>query len=408
MFRRVAHAHRQHVPRHTQPAARASLMTSTTTLPPQPLRPQSSVAASYYRGGSSRAVFFRQDDLPPDAAQRATIFRSVLGSPDPHGRQLDGMGGGISSLSKICLVALSSRQDADVDYTFVQLGVRDDRVDYSGNCGNMSSAVGPYAVDSGLLSLPPDCHPGGSVATVRIHNTNTGKLIHASFPVVQGEAAAEGDLAIDGVAGTGAPVQLDFVDPAGSRTGKLLPTGSACDDLDGIAVTCIDVGNPCCFVLAADLGVDGALSSDQIEAHTALKERLERLRRQAAVKMGLAATPEEAPDAVPKISMVSQTKKPSADRITVRAMSVGQAHKAVPVTVALACAAASKIPGTTVAQSLSGDGKAGTAIELAHASGLLKVDASYNESGHLVAATVFRTARRLMEGRVFWKQPTPT
>lgn len=386
------------------PLARSSSI-STASSSPSKRRAQNSLPASYYRGGSSRAVFFKEQDLPPktDAAARSAIFLGVIGSPDPYGRQLDGMGGGISSLSKVCIVGPSSRSDADVDYTFVALGIRDGNVDYSSNCGNMSAAVGPYAIDSGLLPLDANSVAEGQTI-VRIHNTNTGKIIHSKFPVVDGEAAASGDFAIDGVAGTAAPVELAFVDPAGSRTGKLLPTGQSVDTFkEGIRGTCIDVGNPCCFVLASELGVSGTITPDEIEANTALKETLESIRCQAAVRMGLASSTDDAPGSVPKISIVSPASEPSTDKITVRAMSVGQAHKAVPVTVALAAAAASKLPGSTVAECLAGGVAGDGALDIAHASGTLKVDAAYDPSGQLAQATVFRTARRLMEGKIFWK-----
>ena len=359
---------------------------------------QNRLAAAYYRGGSSRAVFFNSQDLPSESS-RDDMFRGVIGSPDPYGRQLDGMGGGISSLSKVCIVGPSTHADADVDYTFVSIGIKNDKVDYSSNCGNMSAAVGPYAVDSGLIPVPSESQDR---FTVRIHNTNTGKLINASFPIADGEAVASGDFTIDGVTGAAAPVQLDFVRPAGSRTGKLLPTGNVLDILDGYHATCIDVGNPCVFVYASELGVDGELSSDDIEANTALKEKLESIRRQAAVTMGLAENVDSVPGSVPKISIASPRKGPAGDEINIRAMSVGQAHKAVPVTVALATAAAAKIPGSTIANCLKGS-QSGQGLDICHSSGRLRVDASFDDAGELVKATVFRTARRLMDGTVYWK-----
>lgn len=362
-------------------------------------RKQNSLPAAYYRGGTSRAVFFKQEDLPRSRDEWAAPFLGVIGSPDPeNGRQLDGMGGGISSLSKICVVGRPTRGDADVDYTFVSLGVKNTHVDYSSNCGNMSSAVGPFAVDSGMVEAP-----GGAVDefTVRIHNTNTGKIIHAKFPVADGEAVAHGDFSIDGVSGTAAPIRLDFIKPAGSRTGKLLPTGNVTDVFEGVKTTCIDVGNPCCFVLASDLGVDGQLSPQEIEDHPTLTQTLDKIRRQVGVRMGLAASPEEVPGSVPKIAFVSPNAD-SGESIVARAMSVGQPHKAVPVTVALAIAAASKLPGSTVSECMSSvPGEAGLVIH--HASGTLHVDARYDGEGELEKATVFRTARRLMEGRIFWK-----
>lgn len=187
--------HTQHRSKSTRPAA------------------QTRIPASYYRGGTSRAVIFRQNHLPQDRAQWAPIFRSIIGSPDPeHGRQLDGMGGGLSSLSKVCVISPSDDPKADVDYTFVAIGVKDDEVDYSSNCGNMSSAVGPFAVDSGLVSAE---QPDQEEITVRIKNTNTGKYIHSTFPLdVDGLAAAYGDFSIDGVTGSAAKVQLTFLDPS--------------------------------------------------------------------------------------------------------------------------------------------------------------------------------------------------
>lgn len=373
---------------------------------------QNSLPAAYYRGGTSRAIFFKRDDLPEDTTQWDKIFLGAIGSPDRYGRQLDGLGGGISSLSKVCVVGPSRQPggEADVDYTFVAIGVRDDTLDYSSNCGNMSAAVGPFAVDSGMHEVPPSDgkgDEGSDLATVRIYNTNTKKVINATFPVVDGEAAASGDFSIDGVSGTAARVQLDFVRPAGSRTGALLPTGNVVDEVEGVRATLIDAGNPCCFVSAADLGVDGAMSAQKIDEDAPLLERLESIRRRAAVMMGLAKTTDKAPGSVPKIAFVSPPKgNGTSGDIVVRAMSVGQPHKAIPVTVALAVAAAAKIPNSTVAENMhagAGPSIKQEGIDISHASGSLKVGAKFDAQGHLEFATVFRTARRLMEGRVFWK-----
>lgn len=174
-------------------------------------RKQNRLPASYYRGGTSRAIIFRKEDLPNDRAAWSPIFCGVIGSPDPNGRQLDGMGGGISSLSKICVVGPSTHAEADVDYTFAAIGVKNLDVDYSSNCGNMTSAIGPFAIDSGLVE------GAEGINTVRIYNTNTGKLIHSTFPVVEGEAASSGTFAIDGVAGTAAKIELAFINPASAH-----------------------------------------------------------------------------------------------------------------------------------------------------------------------------------------------
>ncbi|KAL4896924.1 PrpF protein [Aspergillus ambiguus] len=370
---------------------------------------QHSLPAAYYRGGTSRAVFFKESDLP-DRSSWDNIFRGVIGSPDPYGRQLDGLGGGISSLSKVCVVGKSTRCDADVDYTFVSLGVENSDVDYSSNCGNMISAVGPYAVDSMLF--PVDSTTTDSVS-VRIHNTNTGKIITSTFPVVDGEAASSGVFTIDGVAGTAARVQLDFVNPAGSVTGKLLPTDNALDVFDGVSATCIDVANPCVFVRAEELGVPGNMTPDEIAANESLLQRLDSIRRQAGVKMGIANHQSLVPGSIPKVCLVSSpvsdarsTEKKQTESdvdLVVRSMSVGQPHKAVPITVALALAAAARVSGSTVETSASKDPVDSSGITIGHASGNLLVGAKFSEDGTVNAATVYRTARRLFEGRIFWK-----
>ena len=375
-------------------------------------RKQNSLPAAYYRGGTSRAVFFKQEDLPQDQKQWDSIFRGVIGSPDPYGRQLDGMGGGISSLSKICVVGKSSHRDADVDYTFVSLGIKNNDVDYSSNCGNMISAVGPFAVDAQLFPL--DGEDVESVS-VRIHNTNSGKIIHSSFPIVDGEAAANGDFTIDGVAGSAARIQLDFINPAGSATGKLLPTGNSVDIIDDLPATCIDVANPCVFVRASDLGVKGNLTPDEINTHPDLLLRLDSIRRQAGVKMGLAESLAAVPGSIPKICAVaapsasderdiSQNQTSTQIDLLARALSVGQPHKAVPITVALALAAAARVPDSTVAGVVAGKPSVDDAgITIGHASGNLLVGSNFGDDGALLSGTVFRTARRLFEGRIFWK-----
>jgi 2-methylaconitate cis-trans-isomerase PrpF len=356
-------------------------------------------------------VFFKEEDLPHDRKEWDSIFRGAIGSPDPYGRQLDGLGGGISSLSKVCVVGKSTHRDADIDYTFVSLGIKNTDVDYSSNCGNMSSAVGPFAVDSRVFPL----ESGRDNVSIRIHNTNTGKIIHSSFPVIDGEAAADGDFSIDGVAGTAARVQLDFINPAGSVTGKLLPTGNASDNIDGVPATCIDAANPCVFVRAVDLGVEGNLTPDEITAHPDLLTRLDSIRRQAGVKMGLADTLAAVTGSIPKIAIVAEPSasgtrdmeqmQTSADvDILARALSVGQPHKAVPITVALALAAAARVPGSTVAETVADKVPIdGAGITIGHASGNLLVGSNFEEDGTLASATVFRTARRLFEGRIFWK-----
>ncbi|GAB7348887.1 hypothetical protein MBLNU459_g7582t3 [Dothideomycetes sp. NU459] len=350
---------------------------------------------------------FRKQDLPPDQARWPDIFRGVIGSPDPNGRQLDGMGGGISSLSKICIVGPTSHPEADVDYTFAAIGVRDSEVDFSSNCGNMTSAIGPFAVDSGLV----EAQQGETEKVVRIHNTNTGKIIHSAFPVEQGAAVAHGSFAIDGVAGTAAKIRLAFMNPAGSKTGKLMPTGKIVDTFDGIDTTCVDVGNPCVFVQASDLGVPGGILPDSIESHPDLLRRLDSIRRQASVAMAISSDTSSAPGSIPKIAMVSPPhphtllsgEAAQESDLVVRALSVGQPHRAVPITVALALAAASKIRGSVVERNTRTDPVDPDGVTIGHSSGRLLVSTTFDENNQVKYATVFRTARRLMEGTVFWK-----
>src|SRR5688500_3901185 len=238
---------------------------------------QLKIPAVFMRGGTSNAIVFHARDLPRDRALWDEIFLAAIGSPDPYGRQLDGMGGGISSLSKVCVVGPSTRPDADIDYTFAQVQVKDAKVDYSGNCGNMSSAMGPYAVDEGLVKA------SGKEALVRVHNTNTRKIIWSRFALDEGLAAVDGDLSIPGVAGTGAPVRLEFREPGGATTGKLLPTGRVTDVLEvrghgTFNVSMVDAANACCFVRADQLGITGTEMPEALDANAPLLERLQAIR----------------------------------------------------------------------------------------------------------------------------------
>ena len=301
--------------------------------------PQLAIPAVFMRGGTSRAVIFHARDLP-DRAEWDPIFLAAMGSPDPNGRQLNGMGGGISSLSKVCILAPSERADADIDYTFAQVQIRDPRVDYRSNCGNMSSAVGPFAVDEGIV------RPNGDTAVVRIFNTNTRKIIRSTFPLEDGRAATDGDLAIPGVAGTGAPVRLDFLAPGGATTGRLLPTGKPADRLDvpgvgAIEVSMVDAANACVFVRAGDLGLTGCELPEELERDPALLDRLQSIRRAASIAMGIARDDAEARTvaAVPIIGFVAPPTDAltlSGDPImaaqvdlTARFLSNGQPHRAV-------------------------------------------------------------------------------
>ena len=375
------------------------------------------IPAVYMRGGTTNAVMFHARDLPQDREAWAPIFRAAVGADDPSGRQLDGMGGGVSSLSKVCVIGPSSLPDADVDYTFAQVGVTDDTVDYAGNCGNMSSAIGPFAIDEGLVPTPTDGR-----AVVRIHNTNTGKIIVARFPLDEGQAAVDGTMALDGVAGTGAPIRLEFMSPGGAVTGRLLPTGRPVDELDvpglgPVEASLVDAANPCVFVAASTLGCTGIEMPADIERDATLLTHLEGIRRAASVAMGLARNLEEAAriKSVPKVAMVAapretttfagSTLAPSDMDILVRMMSVGQAHRAVPLTGALCLAVAARVDGTIPARCVRGLSVVASAIRIAQPSGLTLVDAKVTPAAtgaapHAEYAAVYRTARRLFEGRV--------
>lgn len=376
---------------------------------------QVAVRAVFMRGGTSKALMFRAADLPADRHQRDRIFLAAIGSPDPNGRQLDGMGGGLSSLSKICVVGPSSRADADVDYTFGQVAVGAGAVDYSGNCGNMSSAVGPFAVDEGLVKVT------GDAAVIRIHNTNTRKLIVARFALEDGRAAVDGDFTLPGVAGTGAPIRLDFLDPGGAGTGKLLPTGNVLDRLaipgaGTFEVSMVDAANPCVFVAAAALGMSGTEMPAALDQQPDLLARLEALRVAASIRMGIAQAPAEAArkPSIPKVAMVAapqyaltlagEALAADAADLTVRMISLGQPHRAVPLTGAMCLAVASRLAGSIVHRLARPAGSSAAPVRIAQPSGVTVVDAAVrSHEGAWIAdhATVYRTARRLMEGVVY-------
>ncbi len=364
---------------------------------------QLKLPAVFMRGGTSNAIVFHAQDLPSNRAEWDEIFLAAIGSPDPYGRQLDGMGGGVSSLSKVCVVGPSTRDEADIDYTFAQVQVKEAKVDYSGNCGNMSSAVGPFAVDEGLVKA------SGSEALVRIHNTNTKKIIWSRFALDGGVAAVDGDLAIPGVPGTGAPVKLEFRDPGGASTGRLLPTGNVAEVLDvprfgQYRVSMVDAANACVFARAADLGIRGTELPDEIEAHPELLERLAAIRIAASLAMGIARSAEEAQQRamVPFVGFVSPPRDVSAD-LTGRMISNGQPHRALPLTAALCMAVAARLPGSVVFDAVRPSGNAESEIRIAMPSGVLTVAAKVGKrEGEWYAeqGAFFRTQRRMFEGHV--------
>jgi 2-methylaconitate cis-trans-isomerase PrpF len=375
---------------------------------------QLKIPAVFMRGGTSNAVVFHARDLPAEREKWDEIFLAAIGSPDPYGRQLDGMGGGVSSLSKVCVIGPSTRPDADIDYTFAQIQVKEAKVDYGANCGNMSSAMGPFAVDEGLVKA------SGQEALVRVHNTNTKKIIWSRFPLDDGVAAVDGELAIPGVAGTGAPVRLEFREPGGATTGKLLPTGNVADELDvpglgRIRVSMVDAANACVFARACDLGIKGTELPDAIEGNPDLLKKLEAIRVAASVAMGITKSPEEAAKkkSVPFVGFVSAPQpaktltgeaiSDSAVDLTGRMMSNGQPHRALPLTCTLCMAVAARLPGSVVAEMARPADNPESEIRIAMPSGVLTVAASVRAlegQWHAEQGAFYRTQRRMFEGSV--------
>jgi 2-methylaconitate isomerase len=378
---------------------------------------QAKIRAVYMRGGTSRCLVFRADDLPPAGAARDRILLAALGSPDPYGRQLNGLGGGISSLSKACIVGAPTSSDADVDYTFAQVDVKSPVVEYDGNCGNCSSAIGPFAIDEGLVRA----REGETL--VRIHNTNTKKLILAHVPVRDGEAAVDGDFELAGVAGRGARIALDFIEPGGAGTGRLLPTGRPRDVIAGVDASCVDATNPLVFVRARDVGLTAAETPQAVDANADVMARLEKIRVEAAMRMGLApsaSAPKIAFVAAPTDYVALDGLRHTAGEYDVlaRAISMGNCHRAFPLTSAMCLAVAARIEDTVVHEAMNAAGPhleqathdpsrpRGTRsnnIRLGHASGVLPLDAAVkirDGAAWAERVTVYRTARRLMEGFV--------
>lgn len=380
------------------------------------------IDAAFVRGGTSKGLYFRANALPEldsvptpgsDAATSAwdAIFCSALGSPDAFGRQLDGMGGGISSLSKVMVVSASTRAGVDLDYTFGQVDVAEAVVDYSGNCGNLSSGVVPFALLAEIISADDGWH------VFRLFNTNTGKLVDVSLSVVDGQAAVAGDFELTGVSGTGAPIELIYPDPAGSRTSGLLPTGvpSESIDVDGrmFDVSMVDAALPVVIVPATAISLNGDESPEAIDANRPSFLIIEELRRKAAVRMGLCETPENAPQVVPKVAIVTSqcpttlldgtTLAATDSDIVVRMVAMGQTHKAVPGTGAMCLAAAAQIPGTIVNGIInrSDHSTVGPEVRLGTPSGTVTAAAVWDEEEKTMTATsLFRTARVLMTGQV--------
>jgi probable AcnD-accessory protein PrpF len=385
--------------------------------------PQIKVAATYMRGGTSKGVFFRLQDLPaaaqvPGAARDALLMR-VIGSPDPYGKQIDGMGGATSSTSKTVILSKSTRPDHDIDYLFGQVSIDKAFVDWSGNCGNLSAAVGPFGITNGLVD--PSRIPQNGVATVRIWQANISKTIIAHVPITNGAVQETGDFELDGVTFPAAEVQLEFMDPAAEEEGaggSMFPTGNLVDDLEvpGVGTfkaTMINAGIPTIFINAADIGYKGTELQDDINGDNKALAMFETIRAYGAVRMGLIKHIDEAAKRqhTPKVAFVAQPadyvsssgKAVSAKDVNllVRALSMGKLHHAMMGTAAVAIGTAAAIPGTLV--NLAAGGGNLDAVRFGHPSGTLRVGAQATQvdgEWSVTKAIMSRSARVLMEGWV--------
>lgn len=362
----------------------------------------------YMRGGTSKAIFFHEKDLPENKETWDEIFLKVMGTPDV--KQIDGMGGTVSSTSKIAIVSPSDRDDIDVNYTFKQVDIIIPRVDGSANCGNISSAVGPFAIDEGLVEAVEP------VTVVRVLNTNTGKVIEEHVRVKDGKAMVHGNEVIKGVPGTGSRIDMYFEDPAGSKTGKLFPTGNKRDifDVPGYGqaeVTVLDCSNPMVFIQAKDLGIRGT-ELTELNQNKEVMDHIERIRGMAAVACGFVDKWEDActqSTSAPKVSIISEPQDYSnmdgdvvkADTMDIccRAVSVGALHKAYPMTVAVGTGAAAKIAGTIVNDICQCSAEQ-EIIRIGHSSGVTQVDMKM-DGEKVLKGGVTRTARRIMDGWVY-------
>ncbi|HHF3066988.1 TPA: 2-methylaconitate cis-trans isomerase PrpF [Vibrio diabolicus] len=380
---------------------------------------QIKVPATYMRGGTSKGVFFNLDDLPQEAQvageARDKLLLRVIGSPDPYAKQIDGMGGATSSNSKTVIVSRSSRADHDVDYLFGQVSIDKPFVDWSGNCGNLSAAVGPFAIHAGLI--PQDRIPENGIVTVRVWQVNISKTILIHVPIVNGFVQETGEFELDGVTFPAAEIQVDFVDPSDGE-GSMFPTGNLVDDLvvpdlGTFNATFINAGIPTIFIDAESIGYQGTELQDDINNDDTALAMFESIRAHGALKMGLISELEEAQTRqhTPKIAFVSKPKSYQSSSgkavneseidVLVRALSMGKLHHAMMGTAAVAIASAACVPGTLV--NLAAGGGEKESVTFGHPSGTLKVgaQAKQTEQGWVVQKAIMsRSARILMEGFV--------
>jgi len=377
---------------------------------------QARIRTVIMRGGTSRGIFFRDEDLPVDPEARTWTILAAFGSPDQYGRQIDGLGGATSLTSKAAIISRGTQPGIDVNFTFGQVSIEQPLIDMRGNCGNISSAVGPYAIDEGLV---PCQEP---VTEVRFLNTNTQKVIVAHVPTRDGRYEPEGEYAISGVPGTGSKIVLDFLDPGGAVTGKLLPTGQVRDVLHvpgigHIEVSIVDAANPLVFCRGEDLGLSGQELPEQIDTNPELLQRIGATRAAAGVAIGLADSIEEAIHSVPSVPKIAFVTQPRPYRqldgvlreatdvdLVARIMSMGHLHRAYALTGAICTTVAAQIPGTLVHEAVSDRARASGGLRLGHPSGVMDLSASIHKEGerwYVEKASAARTARRLMEGDIY-------
>ena len=352
---------------------------------------QTAIPCVIMRGGTSRGPFLLTSDLPADTATRDAVLLAIMGSP--HEIQIDGIGGSHSVTSKVAMISPSQRPDADVDYLFAQVQIHEKFVDTKPNCGNMLVAVGPFAIEAGLVAAK---HPE---TTVRIFNVNTQSLVDAIVQTPNGKVTYEGDAAIDGVPGTAAPVKLNFKSAIGAVTGKMLPTGKPLEVIDGIEVSCVDIAMPLVMMRAKDLGKTGYETAVELDADRVLMTRMEAIRRKAGVLMGMG---DVSKNVVPKIALLAPPRE--GGTIPSRYFVPETCHKSHPVTGTVCIAAACTIPGTLAAQIAPLPTAPQGIVKIEHPSGLILIDLDADLAhgkSDIRRAALIRTARRIFEGRVF-------
>lgn len=352
---------------------------------------QTAIPYHFFRGGTSRGPYFRRADLPEDRETLARVLVSVLGSG--HALNIDGIGGGAAVTTKVAMLSRSDRDDADVDYFFAQVSVEDGQVDFKPTCGNILSGVGPAALEMGLIA------PQGDTTTVRIHAVNTGALIRAVVETPDGAVRYDGGAQIAGVPGSAAPILLNFMDVVGSSTGAFLPTGALRDTIDGIEVTCMDVAMPVVMARAADFGLTGYESAAELDANRAFYDRMEPIRREAGLRMGMG---DVSGSVTPKFAVLAEARE--GGTLAARYFMPRNCHPSMAVTGAQCIASCALTPGTVADGLLERPEVSPALVQIEQPSGLIDVTAEFERDGEtfrLMSAGLLRTARLLARGEVF-------